>query len=54
MRVRVRLRLRLRLRQIATLCLWDVASNAKNGYATHSLRLTQIMQKNAQCEWTFK
>ena len=23
------------------------------GYGTHSLRLTQIMQKNAQCEWNF-
>ena len=45
MRVRLRLRLRLRLRQIATLRRWDVASNAKNGYTTHSLRLTQIMQK---------
>ena len=44
--MRVRLRLRLRLRQIATLRLWDVASNAKNGYTTHSLRLTQIMQKS--------
>ena len=38
-------RLRVRLRQIATLRLWDVASNAENGYGTHSLRLTQIMQK---------
>ena len=37
----------LHLRQIATLCLWDVASNAKNRYRTHSLRLNQIMQKNA-------
>ena len=26
----VRLRLRLHLRQTATLCLWDVAPNAKN------------------------
>ena len=46
MRVRFRLRLRLRLRQIATLRLWDVASNAKNGYRTHSLRLRQIANKN--------
>ena len=38
-------RFRVRLRQIATLRLWDVASNAENGYGTHSLRLTQIMQK---------
>ena len=36
---------RLRLHQIATLCLWDVAPNAENGYGTQSLRLTQIMQK---------
>ena len=35
----------LRLRQIATLCLWDVASNAKNGSGTHSLHLTQIANK---------
>ena len=32
-------RLRLRLRQIATFRLWDVVSNAKNRYRTHSLRL---------------
>ena len=37
-----RLRVRLGLRQIATLRLWDVASNVKNGYRTHFLRLTQI------------
>ena len=43
--MRVRFRLRLCLRQIATLCLWDVASNAENGYRTHSLRLRQIAQK---------
>ena len=47
-------RLRMRLRQIAPLCLWDVASNAKNEYRTHSLRLTQIMQKNTECELTFR
>ena len=46
MRVRLRLRLCLRLRQIATLRLWDVASNAENGYRTYSLRLCQTkMQK---------
>ena len=49
MRVRVRVRVRLRLhlcfRQIATLCLWDVASNAKNG--SHSLHLRQIANKIA-------
>ena len=46
--MRVRLRLRLRLCQIATLCLWDVASNANNGYRTHSLRLREIANKNAK------
>ena len=44
---RVRLRLGLRLGQIATSCLLDVASNAKNGFRTHSLRLRQIANKNA-------
>ena len=37
---RQRLHVRVHLCQIATLHLWD-ASNAKNGYRTHSLRLTQ-------------
>ena len=41
------LRVRLRLRQIATLHLWDVALNAKNGFRTHSLRLRQIANENA-------
>ena len=48
--MRARLRLRLRLHQIATLCLWDVASNAKNGFKnvkngfkTHSLHLKPIL-----------
>ena len=45
MRVHMHRRLHLRLCQIATLHLWDVASNAKNGYTTHCLHLTQIMQK---------
>ena len=52
-----RLRLPLRLGQIVTLCLWDVASNAKNEYRTQSLRLRQIANKNAknaQCERTFR
>ena len=35
----------LHLHQIATLHLWAVASNATNGYRTHSLRLTQIAKK---------
>ena len=52
------MRVRLRLRQIATLRLWDVSSNAENWYRTHSLRLRlrQIANKNAKnawCEWTF-
>ena len=37
--MRVRLHLRLHLRQIATLHLWDVASNAESG-------LRQIANKN--------
>ena len=44
----VRLRLHLRLCQIATLRPRDIASNAKNGYRTHSLRLRQIANKNAK------
>ena len=44
----MRVHLRLRLRQIATLRLWDVASNAKNGYGTHSLHLTQITKKKTE------
>ena len=46
--MRVRLRLRLRLHQISTLRICDVASNAENGYRTHSLRLRQIANKNAK------
>ena len=30
---------------VATLRLWDVASNSKNGYRTHSLRLIQICKQ---------
>ena len=41
------LRLRVCLHQIVTLHLWDVASNAKNGYRTHSLHLRQIANKSA-------
>ena len=44
------------MHQIATLCLWDVAKNAKDEYRTQSLRLTQITnlnaKKNAQYERT--
>ena len=36
-----RVRPRLHLRQIATLHLWDVASNSENGYGTHCQCLTQ-------------
>ena len=35
----VRLHLRLHLRQIATLCLSDVASNAKNGFYIYCVKL---------------
>ena len=40
------MRVHLGLRQIATLRLWDVASNAKNGYRNHSLHLRQIANNN--------
>ena len=29
-------------------------TSKKNGFYTHSLRLCQITNKNAQCEWTFR
>ena len=48
MRVHLRLRLHLRLRQIATLRLWDVVSNAETGYRTHYLHLHQIANKYAK------
>ena len=41
----LRVRLRSRLRQIATLCLWDVASDAKNGYWTNSWRFDANCKK---------